>query len=348
MTRTLWTGAGARRALCLLALLGATALPALAVTPEEAAAIAWDFTKLTWVSPVTYDPPQNDGLVFHAGSTYTGEAYWFGGNDSIPSFVDKMKHGGYVPRKTAGIDCSAFVSRCWKTSRHTTATIPGIAAKVSWDHLVMGDCFNIESSHVMLYHYRMSSGAYVVWEAAGSANLVVHRSHPASYIWTYTPRRYGGMSSGGAGPAPSPAPAPAPPPPSSGASPVDAALLVTAGTLNVRSGPSTGHAVIGAVHSGQKYVAMAKDGDWYKIWFAGSTGWCYAAYVSKLDGVPVATVTADSLNVRTGPGTSHAVFGSVKKDQKYVPVMHTSGWYLIAYDGHTGWVYGDYVSIGAP
>lgn len=346
MDRNVGTKAGAVRVLWVLGLLCAMALPALAVTPEEAAAIAWDHTHLMWVSPVTYDPPQNSGLVFHAGTTYTGEAYWFGGNDSIPSFVSKM-HGGYVPRKTAGIDCSAFVSRCWKTSRHVTATIPDIAPKVSFDHLVMGDCFNIPSSHVMLYHYRASSGAYVVWEAAGSANLTVHRSHPASYIWTYTPRRYEGMTSGGHSP-PAPAPAPAPPPPSPGPSSVDAALLVTAGTLNVRSGPSTGHSVIGAIHSGQKYVATAKDGDWYKIWFAGGTGWCYSAYVTKLSGVSVATVTADSLNVRTGPGTSHAVFGSVKKGQKYVPVMHSSGWYLIAYDGHTGWVFDDYVSIGLP
>ena len=118
------------------------------------------------------------------GKTYTGEAYWFGGNDSTSSFLSKMS-SGYVPRKNAGIDCSAFVSRCWKTSRHWTGSIPEIAPKVSWEGLVKGDCFNIPSSHVMLYHYRAASGAYVVWEAAGSPNQAVHRSHPASYVWTY-------------------------------------------------------------------------------------------------------------------------------------------------------------------
>ncbi len=335
------------RATWVLALAAIFAAPALAVTPEEAAAIAETYSTLKWTSPVTYDPPQNGGLVFYKGKSYTGEAYFYGGNDSTSSFLSKMSGGGYVPRKDAGIDCSAFVSRCWKTSRHTTATIPGIAPKIDFEHLVMGDVVNIPYKHVMMYHYRATSGAYVVWEAAGSANLTVHRSHPASYVWTYTPRRYSGMAPPSHG-TPAPAPPTVSPPPPSPATSVHTGLLVTASALNVRSGPSTGHAKIGSILEGQKYVALAKEGAWYKIWFAGGIGWCHGAYVTELSGATVATVTTDSLNVRKGAGTSYAVFGSVKSGQKYVVVMSKSGWHLIWYDGNSGWVYGDYVKLGSP
>ena len=121
--------------------------------------------------------------------------------------------------------------------------------------------------------------------------------------------------------------------------------MVTASALNVRNGASTGNAILGQITKGQRYVALVKKGAWYKIWFGGGTGWCHGAYVSTVSGAHIATVKASSLNVRKGPGTSHSVIGSVKDGQKYVVEMTSAGWALIYYDGRTGWVFDDYVTM---
>lgn len=56
------------------------------------------------------------------------------------------------------------------------------------------------------------------------------------------------------------------------------------------------------------------------------------------------TVTASSLNFRSGPSTSYRIIGSLYKGQK-VEYISTSGeWLKVKYNGTTGYVHGDYVT----
>lgn len=43
------------------------------------------------------------------------------------------------------------------------------------------------------------------------------------------------------------------------------AVQVTAGTLNVRSGPGTSYAIVGQAHAGEVYAQVATSGSWRKI-----------------------------------------------------------------------------------
>ena len=60
------------------------------------------------------------------------------------------------------------------------------------------------------------------------------------------------------------------------------------------------------------------------------------------------TVTADVLNVRSGPSTSYSVTTKIYKGNK-VEILNTSnGWYNVKLsNGKTGWVSGSYISISS-
>ncbi|WP_416420375.1 SH3 domain-containing protein [Priestia aryabhattai] len=128
---------------------------------------------------------------------------------------------------------------------------------------------------------------------------------------------------------------------------------VTASTLNVRSGAGTNYASIGSVTKGQKLSVMSKSGSWYKINYNGRTGYVSSDYV-QASGTTMApttppaesttyTVTASTLNVRSGAGTNYASIGSVTKGQKLSVMSKSGSWYKINYNGRTGYVSSDYV-----
>ncbi|MFB2350608.1 SH3 domain-containing protein [Priestia megaterium] len=129
--------------------------------------------------------------------------------------------------------------------------------------------------------------------------------------------------------------------------------IVTASTLNVRSGAGTNYASIGSVTKGQKLSVVSKSGSWYKINYNGRTGYVSSDYVqaSGTTTPPAESttyiVTASTLNVRSGAGTNYASIGSVTKGQKLSVVSKSGSWYKINYNGRTGYVSSDYVQASA-
>lgn len=137
---------------------------------------------------------------FVAGQTYRGEAYSYGGNDSVEKFLQRIANGdgagshlshyryyGGVPSWATGIDCSAYVSQVWEIPRQSTATLPNYSTEISRGELKAGDILNKPHSHVRLFEKRAIDGRPIVYEASGSATKVVHRA----VSWgDYTPRRF--------------------------------------------------------------------------------------------------------------------------------------------------------------
>lgn len=130
------------------------------------------------------------------------------------------------------------------------------------------------------------------------------------------------------------------PPPAS----LMAAKETTASTLNVRSGPSTSDSIIGTIPDGQRYVAIAQDDGWYKVYYADNTGWCSGTYLKTVTGVTGSLVTATSLNVRTGPGTSNDSVGFVSEGQRYVRTTASDGWEKIYWGGKAYWISGSFTT----
>jgi N-acetylmuramoyl-L-alanine amidase len=56
-------------------------------------------------------------------------------------------------------------------------------------------------------------------------------------------------------------------------------------------------------------------------------------------------VNATNLNIRENPSTSATVIGQIPDKNKIDIIEESNGWYKVAYNGKTGWVYASYVKI---
>ena len=130
---------------------------------------------------------------------------------------------------------------------------------------------------------------------------------------------------------------------------------VIASTLNIRSGPSTDNSIIGYVHRGDKLQILGKSNGWYKVKLSnGKIGWGSGNYIelegsqdigNKRHDGKLAMVTADALNVRSGPSTSYAKITFVYKGQSVEIIESSNGWHKIkTSDGQIGWASGKYIS----
>ncbi|WP_369900037.1 SH3 domain-containing protein [Bacillus manliponensis] len=136
------------------------------------------------------------------------------------------------------------------------------------------------------------------------------------------------------------------------------AYKVTADALNVRTGPSTSHAVTFRVYEGQILQVVGEENGWFKINHQGKTGYVSSEFVKSGGSsapesnqvVQVASgnyiVNASSLRVRTGPSTSHAILGSLRKGEVVQVTGEEQNWFKINYGGKTGYISKDYVTKG--
>ena len=138
-------------------------------------------------------------------------------------------------------------------------------------------------------------------------------------------------------------------------------------SLNVRSGAGTSYSVIGSLKNGTSVEIVGTSGNWYKIKYGNDYGYVSKDYVTlnsssnsntgntsnsgSTNNTPATSTTkgtvkvSDSLNVRSGAGTSYSVVGSLKNGTS-VEIVETSGnWYKIKYGNGYGYVSKDYITL---
>ena len=130
--------------------------------------------------------------------------------------------------------------------------------------------------------------------------------------------------------------------------------IVIASSLNIRSGAGTSYNVLFTVKKNEKVDILQSSKGWYKIKSnSGKEGWASADYIkidnSSNDNNQNSTgktkiVTASSLNMRNGAGTSYRVIMTLKKGTKVEVISESNGWSKIKYDGRLGYVSSQYLS----
>ena len=119
--------------------------------------------------------------------------------------------------------------------------------------------------------------------------------------------------------------------------------VITADAVNFRSGPSTSYSSLGSFNKGDKVECLGTSGSWVKVKYNNKTGYVYGSYVGNYATI-TQYVTATTLNVRSGAGTSYSVLGSLSKGTKVEVISTTNGWSKINYNGSIGYVSSQYLS----
>ncbi|GAB6158335.1 hypothetical protein JCM39194_15350 [Desulfotomaculum varum] len=129
--------------------------------------------------------------------------------------------------------------------------------------------------------------------------------------------------------------------------------VVTADTLNIRSGPGTNHSIAGKAKKGEQLSVLTQNGDWVKVQGAGTTGWVanWLVKVQNVTAAPsakpagtaassskVAVVTGDTINIRSGPGTGYSVVAKAKKGDRMSVLAQNGDWVKVQLGGTVGWV----------
>lgn len=162
---------------------------------EDFAVVIWfadSANTIAWDSMYTlYGCSQHLTSDWEAGKTYQGMAYSYGGNDDTLDYLQKLKEdslgagnhmchylnygaatGIYPPDWTAGIDCSAFVCRCWGVARTNCTGIYESYYAVDKSQVQPGDVLVWPGHHVVLIADPgpdPPSGFLALFEASGSA-----------------------------------------------------------------------------------------------------------------------------------------------------------------------------------
>ena len=125
------------------------------------------------------------------------------------------------------------------------------------------------------------------------------------------------------------------------------AVTTGGGNLNVRKSPSTSSAVLTSLKKGSYVTLMEKSGEWWKVEYAsGQYGYCYAGYITPVEGTPVRVNTGGNvLNVRTGPGTSYSRITTIPNGTIVMLRSTENGWSRVLYNGtKLGYVSSQYLT----
>ena len=126
--------------------------------------------------------------------------YQWGGFWTLSGFDQGLAAGKYagdiattgVSSFCVGVDCSGFVSRCWKLPDHFSTRMMDdyiTVAYQSWDQLQPGDAVH-KPGHVRLFVAFNPNGSLLTVEASGRDWRVSYRSYSISELSGYTPRYY--------------------------------------------------------------------------------------------------------------------------------------------------------------
>jgi len=112
--------------------------------------------------------------------------------------------------------------------------------------------------------------------------------------------------------------------------------------VDVRSGPGTNYEVLWRVCKDYPVKILEKKENWAKtVGYENDIGWIRQSLLSNTQTV---IVTADEVNIRTGPGIRYAIAFKAERGDIFHIVGRKGKWLKIGYDGdYKGWIRQDLV-----
>lgn len=135
--------------------------------------------------------------------------------------------------------------------------------------------------------------------------------------------------------------------------------IVTASSLNIRSGPGTNCAVLFTAKKNDKVDINETSNGWYKIKMtSGKEGWASSTHILKSNSNDNSNesnpsgskkrVLINGLNMRSGAGTSYRVMTTLNKGTVVDVLSESNGWTKVKYDGRLGYISREYLEAIKP
>ena len=124
---------------------------------------------------------------------------------------------------------------------------------------------------------------------------------------------------------------------------------VDASSLRLRAAPSTSSRTLDYAPKGDYVIIYGKSGSWYQVEYNLTKGYMHESYLTTYSRRNVelgyGSVTANKVNVRSGPGTSHSSLTRANQgDQAYI-IGFNNQWYKVIYNSHIGYIRSDYLNL---
>lgn len=122
---------------------------------------------------------------------------------------------------------------------------------------------------------------------------------------------------------------------------------VNASSLRLRSGPSTSNATSKFAYRGDYVLITGKTGAWYQVEYNLTRGYMHSDYLTVHDAKNVelgyGAVTANKVNLRSGPGTSYGSLGQTNAGNRVYIIGFNRQWYKVISGNNIGYIRSDYV-----
>ena len=136
---------------------------------------------------------------------------------------------------------------------------------------------------------------------------------------------------------------------------VKSTKVVTANSVNFRTGPSTSYSSMGKLNKGTEVGFISESNGWSKISYNGKVGYMSSQYLSNKTNTPstdnsdtvvksTKVVSASAVNFRTGPSTSYSKIATLSKGTEVGFISESNGWSKISYNGKVGYMASEYLA----
>jgi cell wall-associated NlpC family hydrolase len=124
--------------------------------------------------------------------------------------------------------------------------------------------------------------------------------------------------------------------------------------VNIRSLPSEDGEILGKLYNESAGTVEEEVDGWYKITSGSVTGYVKSDYVvtgeeaeelAKEVGKRVATVTTETLRVRSEASTEASILGLIGQEEELTVLAEEDGWVQVSIEEGDGWVSTDYVEL---
>jgi len=115
-------------------------------------------------------------------------------------------------------------------------------------------------------------------------------------------------------------------------------MAASGAVANIRSGPGTNYPVLWKIEKYYPIAVFEKKGAWYHFEdFEKDRGWIHRSLLNKTKTV---ITRKETCNLRSGPGTNHAIVFTVEKGIPFRVIKTSGKWLLVEHaDGDRGWIH---------